>query len=122
MSARTALAAALRTALPPRLFDVRDEEDLPDKPTKTVVIVRHRDYTPAPNAAGTMLSTFLVTIATHHIDRSKAEDALDDRVPAVLEALENHAGLTWSRASRVLLKETYLGYDVEALIDFPRPY
>ncbi len=121
MSTRTTLADALRAGLPKTKFDVRDVEDLPDRLSKATVFVRHRDFTPAPNP-GTIFATFIVTLASQHIDRAKAEDDLDELLPLVLELLDAQLGLTWSRAARVLLKETYLGYDIEARIPTARPY
>lgn len=128
MSTRLDLAATLREHLPLKSkkptesFVVEDVEDLPDTIEKATVIVCARDYTRAPNAQGSMFVNFIVTVASPLIDRDKAEYHLEWALPQVMEALDKHAGLTWTKATRVIVKNQYLGYDLDATITIPLPY
>lgn len=114
MSARSQLGTALAAALPK--FRIIPTERFPEKLTKTTIIVRHRDYTPAPNAQGTLLAGLIVTIYTHIVDIEKAENELDNALPDLLAALQSIPSITWSRASKVLHSDTYLGFDVEVSV------
>lgn len=127
MSARLDLAATLRDNLPLKAkkvletFVVLDIEDLPDTIDKPTVIVCQRDYTRAPNAQGSMLVSFVVTVVSPIVDRDKAEDHLEWALPQVMEAVDKHAGLSWDKATRTVIKG-FLGYDIDASIPIPLPY
>ncbi|MCU1439993.1 MAG: hypothetical protein JWP85_990 [Rhodoglobus sp.] len=113
MSARKQLAAALKTALPK--VTVLDVEDMPDALSKPTLIVRFHDYTPAPNAQGSTFAGFVVTIASHHTDRDKAEDALDALLADVLPAVLNFPTATWTRCNKALLGQ-YLAFDIDVTL------
>lgn len=110
MSARTQLAAALKTALPK--YAHFDTENVPDTLSKPTIVVRFRNYVPAPNAQGNLFAEFIVTVASPHTDPQKAEDDLDDRLAAVLAVLQAYPALTWSRAAKAQLKSAYLAFDI----------
>jgi len=111
MSARKQLAAALKTSLP-KTIRVLDVEEMPDALTKATLIVRFHEYTPAPNAQGSMFATFVVTIASHHKDRTLAENHLDALIAVVLPAFRTMPSATWSRARKALLT-SYLAFDID---------
>lgn len=111
MSARKQLAAALKTALPKTIL-VHDVEEMPDALSKPTLVVRFHAYTPAPNAQGSMFAEFVVTLASQHKDRSRAEDHLDDLLAMVLPALRGMPAATWSSARKALMG-SYLAFDID---------
>ena len=120
MSNRTNLIAFLKGNLPSR-FDVKDSVEIPDVLKKTTVWAQHRGYSHDANIRGVMDANFTVTVASHHKDRDKAEDALDQDLPDVLEQIDA-AGLTWTTADAVLVADTYSGFNVVCSIPTPTPY
>lgn len=122
MSNRTDLAALLRTELPIARFDVKDTADLPDAIAKATVVLRMGEFVPAPNARGSWWATFHVIVASHHKDRTRAEDAIEEDLPTVCEALDKKAGLMIRRATPVMVKDAYFGFEIEAVFPMPAPY
>jgi hypothetical protein len=116
MSARTQLAAKLAADLDSKLFAVIDAETLPDQISKDTVIVRHQDYTPAPNALESLVASFIITLATPKLEPRAAEDDLDDRWPDVLAALRSARGLVFTKASKVIVNGKYPGIDITITI------
>lgn len=113
MSARTQVAAHFATALPK--ISVLQVEEMPDALSKPTLIVRFHEYTPAPNAQGNLFATFVVTIASNHKDRGKAEDALDGLLDEVLGAIRTIPTATWTKARKALLGN-YLAFDIDVTI------
>lgn len=112
MSARTQLAGKLKTDLDKKRFSVIDAETLPDAISKPTVVIRHRDYTPAPNALGTMIATFVVTLVSAKTEPRAAEDDLDLNLPDVLAVLRTVRDLVITRATKVAVREQYFGFDI----------
>lgn len=113
MSARTQLADELDNRLPK--INVLKVEEMPDALSRPTIVVRFHEYTPAPNAQGSMFATFVVTVASHHKDRSKAEDALDGLLDDVLGALHGISTATWARARKALMGQ-YLAFDIDVTL------
>lgn len=126
MSVRTAAAAALQTALG-KSFDVRDDEDLPDKLSRSVVTTRLVDYTPAENGQGSMRANIRFTVISPLNDAGKADDQLegtedqDGTLPTTLKAIRD-VGFVWTKSTRVLVKETYIGHAIDAWQPTETPY
>lgn len=118
MSARTQVAAAFKTALPK--VNVLAVEEMPDAINKATLVVRFHEYTPAPNAQGNMFATFVVTIASNHKDRGRAENALDGLLDDVLAALHSMPTATWSRARKALMGP-YLAFDIDVTLPTGSP-
>lgn len=81
-----------------------------DRPT---VLFKQLSFTPLPEApAGHLQVEVVITVADPHSDQDRAEDALDDEVLELVFALDSLNNLTWSTAQKVLVNETYLGWDI----------
>jgi len=113
MSARTQLADKLTTKLNRRRFAVIPAETLPDQidAGRCAVVVRFRDYEPAPNALGNLVASFIVTLATATTDPRTAEDELDARLAEVIAAIDSF-GIVWTKAEKVTVKAAYPGFDI----------
>jgi hypothetical protein len=131
MSVRTEAATALQAQLG-ETFDVRDDEELRDKPSKSVLTVRLVDYESLPNAQGSMRVNLRLTLISSLTDASKADDELEGTIGAegedipgtlavVLEAIHD-CGLVWTRSTRSLVKDTYIGHAIDAWRPAPTPY
>lgn len=127
MSVRTAAATALAAQLAKREFDVRDDETLPDKPSRSVVTTRLIDYRPASNAQGSMRANLRFTLISPLLDFSKADDQLEGTeaapgtLPVTLKAIHD-AGFVWEKSERTLIQETYVGHAIDAWILTTAPY
>lgn len=111
MSLRTAIAAALEAALPASKYDVRDIEDLPDKPSRAIVTVALIDYQPAANYQGSMQANLRFFLISKQTDKAKAEDDLDNLLPDLIAALKT-TGVVWRRATPQLVKEMFYAYEI----------
>lgn len=108
-------------------YDVRDIEDLPDKPSRATVLVGFIDYTPASNAEGSMTARFRFTLVSPLEDRKKAQAQVDGApgrpglLTVVLGAVRA-SGFVMTLAKPALVKEIYHGFAIEAWTTTDSPY
>ena len=101
MSVRSELAALLKPLLPAsiKIIDVpRSIDGIEAK--RPVVMLFRESRAKAPNALGDYLDTFTMYVVTPGIDTRRSEDALDDTLDQVIEALDTITWLNWSNAER----------------------
>jgi hypothetical protein len=101
MSARKDLKAALKPLLPRNWQIVTADKSL-DEITKPALIISQRTITPAPNALGNHLVTFLLTVMDPRADEEAAEDALDNEVDDLLFAIDKTKGVWWTSAEKIV--------------------
>lgn len=114
MNVRTAVADALIEALP-ATFLVRGYPFEPDAVTRPTVMVWQSTIERYPQIT---LDRLVVTVELWVLvgseDPSKADDALDDAVTEVIEALHPITWLNWTIAERGVLIEKFHGYRITA--------
>lgn len=101
MSVRSELAAALKPLLPAsvKIIDVpRSIDGLEAK--RPVVLLYRESRAKAPNAMGDYFDTFALYVVTPGVDVRRSEDALDDTLDAVIDALDQVKWLQWTSAER----------------------
>ena len=101
MSVRSELAALLKPLLPAsiKIIDVpRSIDGIEAK--RPVVMLFRESRAKAPNALGDYLDTFTMYVVTPGIDTRRSEDALDDTLDQVIEALDTITWLNWTNAER----------------------
>ncbi len=101
MSVRSELAAALKPLLPAsvKIIDVpRSIDGMEAK--RPVVLLFRESRAKAPNAMGDYFDTFALYVITPGVDTRRSEDALDDTLDAVIDALDQVKWLNWSIAER----------------------
>lgn len=111
MSARTDLVAALRVAMPTyRITDTKGVQDGIKRPT---VGVWMQSLTRRPEwQKGHAQLNFELWVLVPQEDSDRADDALDDALADVLEALNGLDWLDWSTCTRGVLFESIHGYNV----------
>ena len=103
MSVRSELAAALKPLLPAtvKIIDVpRSIDGMEAK--RPVVMLFRESRAKAPNAMGDYFDTFSLYVVTPGVDVRRSEDALDDTLDSVIDALDQIKWLNWSTAERSL--------------------
>lgn len=101
MSVRSELAAALKPLLPAsvKIIDVpRSIDGMEAK--RPVVLLFRESRSKAPNAMGDYFDTFALYVITPGVDTRRSEDALDDTLDAVIDALDQVKWLQWTTAER----------------------
>lgn len=101
MSVRSELAALLKPLLPAsvKIIDVpRSIDGLEAK--RPVVMLFRESREKAPNAMGDYIDTFTMYVVTPGVDVRRSEDALDDILDQVLDALDTITWLNWTSAER----------------------
>jgi hypothetical protein len=101
MSVRSELAAALKPLLPAsvKIIDVpRSIDGMEAK--RPVVLLFRESRAKAPNAMGDYFDTFALYVITPGVDTRRSEDALDDTLDAVIDALDQVKWLQWTTAER----------------------
>ena len=107
---RLVLAGMLRPLLPRAWRIVPSQTNL-DTLSTTVVMLKQMSLERHPIVPqGAHLVSFVVTIISPLHDTEKAEDDLDDKVNALIHALDT-LDIEWTRAEKVLAGAT-LGYDI----------
>jgi hypothetical protein len=105
------------TALLPDGWKIIPNQKTPQTIDVTTVVVKLTTIEPLAEApAGSLSNGAVITIADPHKDDVAAENALDDSVLALCTALDALAGITWSKAQKVLVNDTYLGWDITCSI------
>lgn len=103
MSVRSELAAALKPLLPASMKIIDVPRSIDGIEAKRPVVVLYRESrAKAPNAIGDYFDTFALYVITPGVDVRRSEDALDDSLDAVVEALDSIKWLNWSVAERSL--------------------
>jgi len=91
-----------------------------DRIDRLTLIVKQQTIEKLPQApAGALVTSFTLTLVAPYTDPTKAEDALDAGVMDLLLGLGRMNQTSWSTASKVLVEDTYLGYDVSIKISTP---
>lgn len=113
MSARTLLADALRSALPG--YRVIPAADVPDKVTRTTLLLHQGTITRAPQIAHNRITVDLVLwVLVANEQPEAAEAALEKGVDDVIEALRPLIWVDWPNAERMTFGEpdgpSYHGY------------
>ena len=101
MSVRSELAAALKPLLPTtiKIIDVpRSIDGMEAK--RPVVLLFRESRAKAPNAMGDYFDTFALYVITPGVDTRRSEDALDNALDQVIDALDQIQWLNWSIAER----------------------
>lgn len=101
MSVRSELAAALKPLLPNtvKIIDVpRSIDGMEAK--RPVVMLFRESRAKAPNAIGDYFDTFALYVVTPGVDTRRSEDALDDTLDAVIDALDGVKWVQWTTAER----------------------
>ena len=103
MSVRSELAAALKPLLPATVKIIDVPRSIDGIEAKRPVIVLFRESrAKAPNAMGDYFDTFSLYVVTPGVDVRRSEDALDDTLDSVIDALDQIKWLNWSTAERSL--------------------
>ncbi len=103
MSVRSELAAALKPLLPATVKIIDVPRSIDGMEAKRPVIVLFRESrAKAPNAIGDYFDTFSLYVVTPGVDVRRSEDALDDTLDSVIDALDQIKWLNWSTAERSL--------------------
>jgi hypothetical protein len=101
MSVRSELAAALKPLLPASIKIIDVPRSIDGIEAKRPVIVLFRESrAKAPNAMGDYFDTFALYVVTPGVDVRRSEDALDDTLDTVVDALDAIQWLNWSIAER----------------------
>ena len=119
---RTILADLLRAELPTK-WDVYDHGVSLENPLKPVVVVRQTSLGRTPGAPRLYRDAGLtVGLVEPGLDLAKLEDALDDDLDTLLDALEavDLPGLIWTGADRATFDERFQGYEVSATITYEK--
>lgn len=112
MSIRTVLEQLLKTYLPKRWRIVPTGTNL-DTLATTVVQLKQRTIRRLPEAPRRLQVEFVATvISPHRDDIAKAEHDLDQAVIEVLTALDKSTEILWDDATKVVVDNQYLGYDI----------
>jgi len=99
------------TELVPDTWDVRPGLSPIGTITKPTLLIEYKTIDPFDAPMGNVRVAFEVYIVDHHEDQSKAEDAVDGYVVALMVALDQHPSISWSTASKTGIADTpYLGW------------
>jgi len=101
MSVRSELAAALKPLLPASVKIIDVPRSIDGMEAKRPVVLLYRESrAKAPNAMGDYFDTFALYVVTPGVDVRRSEDALDDALDAVVDALDQIKWLQWTSAER----------------------
>ena len=118
MNIRKDLAAQLREKLPDD-WTVLDVGVALENPLRPVVVIRQQDVKRNAGAPRKYRDKgFVVALVEPGLAVDLVEDALDDDVVLLLDALEDlpMPGLIWTEAERVTFQGRFAGYDVHVTI------
>lgn len=112
VSVRDYLTAEL-TPLLPSTWKIIANQRVPETFDTVAVILKHLHIeTLAEAPIGSLRNRVLITIADPHTDQVRAENALDEAVLELCTALDGHSRIIWTGADKVLVTDTYLGWDI----------
>jgi hypothetical protein len=101
------------TALLPESWRIIPNQRTPETLDTVTVILVHQKINPSPEALGCLTNKVTLTVVDPHTDSTRAEDALDEEVLALVTALGAHTRIKFTEARKVSINETYLGWDVD---------
>lgn len=121
MSDNTTVREWLEDALKPVLpsgWRIIPNQRIPETIDRITVVIKHIRIAPLAEAPkGHLSNDVIITVADPHTDQARAEDALDDEVLELVNALQTIAGITWTGADKVLVNTTdNLGWDIACSI------
>lgn len=103
MSVRSELADALKPLLPASVKIIDVPRSIDGMEAKRPVVLLYRESrSKAPNALGDYFDTFAMYVVTPGVDTRRSEDALDDTLDSVIEALDAIKWVQWTTAERSL--------------------
>jgi hypothetical protein len=111
-SVREWLTAQL-TPLLPGTWRIIPNQRIPETLDVVTVVLVHQKIKPLPEAQGCLTNAVTLTVIDPHTDATRAEDALDDEVLALVTAIESNPQINFTEARKVSVNETYLGWDVD---------
>lgn len=114
MHIRKEIAKALRLKLP-KGWRVIEFPAVPANPSQPVIIMRSSTIAKTPGAPRRYRTRgYMLGLIVPELDPEKAEDALDDAIETLVNALEevDFPGLLWSEATRAKFDDRFQGYDV----------
>lgn len=101
------------TPLLPATWSIIPNQKIPETISKITVVLKHLRILPLAEASiGSLRHHVTVTVADPHGDQVLAENALDNAVLELLTALDGHSKIVWTDATKVLVNDTYLGWDI----------
>lgn len=116
-SARSHVAAALKTLLPKGWKIIPHQDNFDALSKQPVVMIRQQRITPSPQAPlGAHAVDFEVWLIDPASDPAVAETSLDDEVDTLLYALEDNASLSWSEAERIPYDGTYQAWNIRITV------
>ena len=111
-SVREWLQAQLRSELPEGWKFIPNQR-MAATIDRITVVLKHTDIERLPEAPlGNLRNTVVLTVADPHEDQVRAENELDDAVLELCTAIDGLPNINWTRASKVLVNDTYLGWDI----------
>jgi hypothetical protein len=111
-SLRARVAAMLAEALPAPAWRVIDHDDTVDRiATREAVLIVYRSRT-VPANFGDRRNELTVRLLVPNLAPGKSDDALDERLDDLLDAVEANPYLDWSEAERGVFDETWPAYAV----------
>lgn len=120
MSAEPTVREWLETALTPLLpstWRIIPNQSGIQTIDQVVVVFKQTEIEPLTQApSGTLSNKVIITIIDPNSDPKTAENALDDTVLELVSALDSLPGLNWSGAKKVIVNDTYLGWDITTTI------
>lgn len=101
------------TPLLPATWKLIPNQRMPETIDGITVVLKHLKIERLPEAPiGSLKNSVTITVADPHQDQVTAEDALDDSVLTLITALDGHSNILWTGADKVLVNNTYLGWDI----------
>ncbi len=118
MSADTTVRAYLVQELNlPDEWTVIAEQRFPETVSRTTVIVQHTRIEPLPEAPlGHLRHTLTLSVIDPHTDIAAAEDALDEALVEVIQALDTHASISWTEAEKVVHADRYVAWNITVTV------
>lgn len=103
--------------LMPEAWKLAPGMETPETIGVVTVAIKHLKIAPLAEAPkGHLTNQMVVTIANPHTDQVKSEAALDDDVLILVQALQDVKNLGFTEANKVLVNNTYLGWDISCSI------
>ncbi|WP_349902607.1 hypothetical protein [Parafrigoribacterium humi] len=101
------------TPLLPSGWTLIPNQRMPETITVTTVVLKHLEIERLDAAPlGQLRNTVVLTVADAHQNQTTAENELDESVLTLCTALDALKNLNWTGAKKVLVNDTYLGWDI----------
>lgn len=114
MSARHQIAEQLTADLPTTWRVIEDGRPIgaPGSAVLGIVAVERDRIEPAPNYQGSYFETLFLWVIEPTTNATTSEDALDDRLEAVLDIVYGLRWMTFQQAERGTFQEVYAAYKI----------